>query len=349
MARILHTSDLHLSPDADERLDGLDHLLEVAERRGVDLLTISGDLFDSAEAAERLRPELRERFSDRPYRVLAISGNHDRDAFGGDLHFGTDFRPLVGRPYAEIREAGVRVLGVPYTPRFTDELRLALSQRGPHDGPEVLLLHASLEAPFEDRNAGEEETRYCPVTESGVGALGFDYVLAGHYHNVHEVRLDGGGFFLYPGTPTSVARDEFGARSAFLVDTDAERPEAVELGTFHYDRLELTVRPGGETAVLETVREWAAGRNGELTRAEVVVDGHTERPEEAFHRDLEEAAGSLPLTDRVRSVERIVEHPLYRMFTEALDDRDVEESLREDVEHRLLRVFSTLMARGDLQ
>lgn len=349
MARILHTSDLHLSADSEERLAGLDHLLEVADRREVDLVTISGDLFDSTEAAEQLRPDLRERFSDRSYRIVAIPGNHDPDAFEGDLHFGSDFRPLVDRPYEEIRVGPVRVVGVPYTPSFTDELRLALSQRDPHDGPEVLLLHASLEAPFEDRYAGEEETRYCPVTESGVGALSFDYVLAGHYHNVHQVRLDGGGVFLYPGTPASVARNEVGVRSAYLVDTDRERPEVVELETFHYDLLELTVRPGGEGAVLETVREWAAGRNGALTRAEVVVDGHTVRPEEAFHRDLEEAAGSLPLTDRVRSVERVVEHPLYRMFVEALDDRDVEESLREDVEHRLLRVFSTLMARDELQ
>lgn len=348
--RILHTSDLHLSSGDDERLAGLDHLLEVAERREVDLLTISGDLFDSTEDAERLRPRLRDRFSDRDYRVLAISGNHDPDAFQGDLHFGSDFRPLVERPYEAFRAGEVRVVGVPYTPRFTDELRLALSQRPPHDGPEVLLLHASLEAPFEDRYAGEEEeTRYCPVTGSGVAALGFDWVLAGHYHNVHEVRLDGGGFFLYPGTPTSVARDERGVRSAYLVDTGRERPEAVELETFHYDRLERTVRPGGESDLLEEIRAWAAERSGRRVEAEVVVRGHTERPEGAFHRELEEAAAPLSLEDRVRSVERVVEHPLYRMFAEALAERDAGNRLREDAERRLLRVFSTLMARGELK
>lgn len=348
MARILHTSDLHLSPDSGERLAGLDRLLEVSDRREVDLLTISGDLFDSTEAAEQLRPDLRDRFSDRPYRILAIAGNHDRDAFRGDLHFGADFRPLVSRPYEEVRVDGVRVVGVPYAPAFTDELRLALSQRDPHDGPEVLLLHASLEAPFEDRYAGEEETRYCPVTESGVDALGFDYVLAGHYHNVHEVRLPGGGVFLYPGTPASVARDELGARSAFLVDTDEERPETVELDTFHYDRLEVTVRPGREPELLDRVRAWADARTGGRVEAKIVVDGHTERAEGAFHRELEDAAGSLPLTNRVRSVQRVVGQPLYRMFSDALDDRDVDDDLREAAKRRVLRIFSTLMARGEL-
>lgn len=349
MARILHTSDLHLSADDERRLAGLDHLLEVAASQDVQLLTIAGDLFDSEEAAERLRPRLRERFSDRDYRILAISGNHDADAFEGDLHFGSDFRPLVGRPFEEIRTGDVRVVGVPFTPSFTQELRLALSQRSPHEGPEVLLLHASFEAPFEDRYSGEEETRYCPVTESGVAALGFDYVLAGHYHNVHQVRLDGGGFFLYPGTPTSVARNELGVRSAYLIDTDTERPEALELETFHYDRLELTVSPGSEADLLEEIREWTASRSGDRVDAEVVVEGHTERPEGAFHRELEEAAGSVSLEDRVQSVERVVEHPLYRMFMDALGDRDAEPPLRQDAERRLLRVFSTLMARGELK
>lgn len=349
MARILHTSDLHLSVESSERLDGLDYLLRLAERRDVDVMTIAGDLFDSTEDAEALRPKLREKFSDRPYRILTIPGNHDYDAFEGDLYFGSDFRALLDDPFEEHQVGGVRIVGVPYSPTFSEELRLSLSQRGPHDGPEVLLLHASLEAPFEDRHAGDEETRYCPVTESGVDALGFDYVLAGHYHNVHEVRLASGGVFLYPGSPTSVARDETGPRKAFLVDTDEERVETIELATFHYDRLELTVRPGEEQETIDRLRDWAERRTGGQVEAEIVVDGHTGQAEDTFHRALEEAAGPIPLTDGVRSVQRVLEHPLYQKFAEALAEQETDDYLEEDARRRVLRVFSTLMARGDIQ
>lgn len=349
MARILHTADLHLSADHPERSDGLDRLLELADGRDVDAMTIAGDLFDSREDAEQLRPELRERFADRSHPTLVIPGNHDREAFGGDLYFGSAFRALVDTPFEEAGVGDLRVVGVPYSPAFSDDLRLALSRREPHEGPEALLLHASLEAPFEDRSAGPEETRYCPVTESGVDALGFDYVLAGHYHNVHEVRLPSGGVFLYPGTPTSVARDETGPRKAFLVDTGGDRPEAVELATFHYDRLEVTVRPGRERDALERIRGWAERRTADRIDAEILVDGHTGEPEGEFHRDLEEAAGPVPVASRVRSVQRVLDHPLYRKFADRIGQRDVEESLREEAERRLLRVFSTLMARGEIQ
>lgn len=349
LARILHTSDLHLSAENSERLDGLDHLLQLAARRDVDLMTVAGDLFDSTEDAEALRPDLREKFSDRPHQILTIPGNHDHDAFEGDLYFGSDFRALLDDPFEEHQVGGARIVGVPYSPTFSEELRLSLSQRGPHDGPEVLLLHASLEAPFEDRHAGDEQTRYCPVTESGMDALGFDYVLAGHYHNVHEVRLPSGAIFLYPGTPTSVARDETGTRKAFLVDTDEERVKTVELATFHYDRLELTVRPGRERQVLDRVRDWAEQRSEEQIEAEIVVDGHTEQSEDRFHRALDEAAGSVALTDGVRSVKRVLEHPLYQKFSEALAERETDDSLEEESKRRVLRIFSTLMARGDIQ
>jgi len=68
--KILHTSDTHLRFDAPERIDALRNILTIGTQEGIDLLVISGDMFDDHEAAERLRPQLREILSNNPFKIL---------------------------------------------------------------------------------------------------------------------------------------------------------------------------------------------------------------------------------------------------------------------------------------
>lgn len=85
--RILHTSDWHLGKRLlqfsrlEEQRSVLKEIVELAEQEAVDLVLISGDLFDSfippVEAQELLYSALKElsRGGSRP--VIAIAGNHD--------------------------------------------------------------------------------------------------------------------------------------------------------------------------------------------------------------------------------------------------------------------------------
>lgn len=349
MTRILHTSDTHLAVDHPERLEALRQVLNLAEQTEADILTIGGDLFDSGQDAEQLRPELRDEFSGRSYRILAIPGNHDHEAYRGDLYFGSDFTILLQSPFEVAAEGGVRFFGVPFTPRLTQEIRLLLRNREEYEGPEVLLIHGSLEAPFEERYAGDEEARYCPITEAGIDALGFDYVLAGHYHNVHEVRLESGATFVYSGSPASVSRNETGPRKAVVVDTDEGTVKTLQLPTFHFDRLELTVEPGQEQKVLERIESWAETRAGRTVDAEVIVEGHTECPEKDFQDSLKAAAGTSKVTNRTRSVERVLAYPLYQQFIQDIDEFQAEKELKNGAKQRILHIFSGLFAQGKIQ
>jgi len=85
--RILHTSDWHLGKRLlhfsrlEEQRSVLNEIIVLAEQEAVDLVLISGDLFDSfvppVEAQELLYSALKElsRGGSRP--VIAIAGNHD--------------------------------------------------------------------------------------------------------------------------------------------------------------------------------------------------------------------------------------------------------------------------------
>lgn len=367
MVRLLHTADVHLSPDASEREAALAAVLETATEADVDALTVGGDLFDSELAAEQLRERLRERFSGLGFPVVTIPGNHDEAAFGSDLFFGENFVPKTGAPFdhhvvdgAGVTDGRARITCLPYTPRATEDLLVALRDREPFDGPEFLLLHCSLEAPVASGVGDEGERRYCPVTKGELAELGFDYFLAGHFHSRHLVDLPNGGTFVYPGSPASVTRTETGRRTAVLVDTEASR--AVQpryLETFHYDALDLRVTPGDEDAVVEEIVSQVETWDGRQVDASVTVDGFHAGDEAAFAARLDDASGDVPVENATRTVEHVLSHPLFETFRAELVERDelhaVEdreaydpEAFTEEVAARTLEVFAELAAEGEL-
>jgi exonuclease SbcD len=130
--RILHTSDWHLGRSFHrEGLLGaqaayVDHLLEVVTAERVDLVVVSGDVYDRALPqvdAVSLADETFARLAASPARVVVTSGNHDsarRLGFGSRLmdaagvHVRTD-AAAVDRPVLLEDDHGpVAVYGIPY-------------------------------------------------------------------------------------------------------------------------------------------------------------------------------------------------------------------------------------------
>jgi exonuclease SbcD len=360
MVRILHTGDIHLTPDADRRQVALETILSKADATGVDLLTIGGDLFDSDVAAEQLRESLRELFSDRSYPILTIPGNHDADAFRSNLFFGESFTPATETPFDQFVIHDTRVTALPYTPQATDELLVGLRDREPFDGTEALLLHCSLEAPVQGGVGDEGEQRYFPITKEELAELDFDYYLAGHYHSQHRTELSNGGTFVYPGTPASVTRKETGRRTSVLIDTEAAQDVQLQpLDSFHYDTLDLRVTPGDEERVLEEIQSQVTIWNNRHVEPKISVDGFTEMDETAFSEALSDVSGDIDVENSTRTVEHILSHPLFETFQQRLEEREqlhaVEErddydveGFQDDVWEEMLAIFADLAAEGKL-
>jgi len=370
MARIVHTADVHLDPAAPERTEALATVLDRAEAADADAVTIGGDCFEDDTAAERLRPELRSLFADRPFPVLVIPGNHDRRAFEGDVYFGPTVRTVTAEPFEHVvvGEDDARITCVPYTPAADEELLVALRERDPFAGLECLLLHASLEAPLAGDSGEEADPRYCPVTRSELGALEFDVVLAGHYHQADRVDLPtdtaAPGTFVYPGSPASVTRGEQGRRSIAIVDEDATPTVGLDtVDAFHYDELVCRVRPGEAAAMLERIRERVGEWAERNVAASVTVEGFLDRQEDEFAAALADAAGEVPVENRTRSVSALLEHPIYEGVVDRLDvdavreaarhpeagDERRREALQEDARERVLAAMADLAAEGDLE
>ncbi len=248
--KILHTSDLHLLKEGDERWQAFKYILQLAEREKVDLLVISGDLFDRSSASQKLRPALRQLLSGTPFYTVIIEGNHDQGSLREGLYFGdrvvilTDLQqPFT---YKDVRLFGSSFSG------SSSEAFLESLYRSAHlftsDKINILLLHCELldMVPSLREFGDEGESRYLPVRLSFFKNFSINYVLAGHFHTkFHSEEFRAGAWFVYPGSPVSITKRETGPR-AVNIFVAGEKPERKEIPTFHYHHLHIPLDPSEE-------------------------------------------------------------------------------------------------------
>ncbi len=251
--RILHTSDWHLgrSFHGEDLLAAqaayVDHLIETVEAEDVDLVLVSGDVYDRALPsvdAVALADDAFTRLATSRARVVVTSGNHDSarrlgfssrlvDAAG--VHLRTD-AGRVGEPVLlEDAHGGVAVYGIPYLepdvlkrawdlPRRSHHAALAEAMRRvradlatrPPGTRSVVLAHA-----FVAGGLASESER--DIAVGGISVVptelfdGIDYTALGHLHGravlTESVR--------YSGSPLAYSFSEAGhTKGSWLVDLD---------------------------------------------------------------------------------------------------------------------------------
>jgi exonuclease SbcD len=253
--RILHTSDWHLgrSFHGEDLLAAqrayVDHLIETVEVEQVDLVVVSGDVYDRALPpvdAVALADEAFTRLASSRARVVVTSGNHDsarRLGFSSRLvdeagvHLRTD-AGRVGEPVLLEDEHGtVAVYGIPFLepdvlrhawdlPKRSHHAALAEAMRRiradlarrPVGTRSVVMAHA-----FVAGGLPSESER--DIAVGGISVVptelfdGIDYTALGHLHGratlTESVR--------YSGSPVAYSFSEAGhLKGSWLVDLGAE-------------------------------------------------------------------------------------------------------------------------------
>ena len=253
--RILHTSDWHLGRSFHrEGLLGhqsafIDHLIEVVESEDVDLVVVSGDVYDRALPhvdAVRLADETFARLAASRAQVVVSSGNHDsaqRLGFGSRLMdaagvFVRTDAATVGTPVLlEDAHGEVAVHALPYldpsallepwglTHRSHEaalseamiRVRRDLSLRGPRTRS-IVLAHAFV--------AGAEPSESeRDISVGGVSRVatrlfdGIDYTALGHLHGPHVLS----DALRYSGSPLAYSFSEADqVKGSWLVDVGGD-------------------------------------------------------------------------------------------------------------------------------
>lgn len=255
--KILHTADIHLRQEGDERWNALNEVIGIGRKKDIDALVISGDLFDKDVNAENLRAPIREIFSGNGFKVLIGPGNHDAESFQEDLFFGED-AVLLGEEPFDMRS--VRFCCLPFENLEGEKLvgRLRELRQFTEDGKtNVLVYHGELlDSFFRREDFGEEgEGRYMPVKLSYFRGLNIDYVLAGHFHSRFDVRsIEEGCYFVYPGSPVAITRREIGQRQVNLFET-GKPPSRFPLDTPYYEEKTIVLDPFSGEDPLKRIRQ----------------------------------------------------------------------------------------------
>jgi len=338
--RILHSADVHLNKVGDERWQALGELLSASRKEKVNLLVISGDLFDLDVDAETLRPDIRALFSNNNFEILIIPGNHDKNSYSSSMYFGENVRILNQKPYSIADYPDVRLIGFPFKDIGDDELIAEirnLSEVCLPDRKNILIFHGELLDSFysPDEFGSEGMHRYMPVRLSYFSGLGLDYVLAGHFHSRFDVRkIDEKSYFIYPGSPVSITRRETRERKADVFDL-GHAPKEYPLKTKYYQDLKIKIDPfaGGKPEEFIAKRLDAVSDNAKLL---LEVSGYIDSGEAELKRMVDEVIKTrkLNIEDfnfKVRDVGRILQSDLYRQFEEKLGTGEYEDGMKDEV------------------
>lgn len=313
-------------------------------------MTIGGDLFDSERDAEVLRPKLRRLFNGNPFEIVAIPGNHDKEAYSANLDFGPDLKIATTEPFVTYTYKGISVIAVPYQDQPSDQLLHELENAAKDAQTRILLIHCTLDIGFTSQDFGEETAKiYFPVTAETLSRLKYDYVLAGHFHTQTCTKsLNGNQYFIYPGSPTSHTKKEKGKRQAVLIDTEKGDIAGIFLNSFYHDSVQLYVKPGREKETLQALKEWIALRSADHCKLEVIVTGFLKISEPEFRKALERIGGNAEILHDYNNVERVLGHPLYKRFVKKLEaDEEIED--KEKVESFVIDAMSRLLADRKLR
>lgn len=346
--RILHTADLHLRTTDDERWEALGVLLDKADELKAGALVVSGDMFDKGVDAQRLKTPLREVFEKRPTRVLILPGNHDETGLRAGDFFGEHVSVL--NDTAQTVDIGLtRIVGVPFEdvgPEVVLDRLLAARElvRDEEGATNVLLFHGELLDLMPEADAfGEEEGHdYMPVRLSTFGGLGFDYVLAGHFHGSYDVRQYEGGYFAYSGSPVSITRKETGRRHAIVVDT-GEPPRPTPLDTRHVERVEIRLNPFDRVGPFDEIRRRLERLHPKAAVylsvggfVDVEVLGTTEWDFAAEIKKFEGERNVVSVAGRWREVGEILHHGLFERVNAHLRTSEMADERREAVREMVI-------------
>ena len=336
--RILHTSDIHLKEFEDERWHTLVKLLEIGKKENVEVFAISGDLFDKESAAEELRPNLRNVFSNTGFNVVILPGNHDNESYRSGLYYGEDVT-ILNELINPFEYKNIRIWGLPFESigekQILDKLHSVKNHLKP-DKSNILLYHGELlDAFFSRKDFGEEgEERYMPVKLSYFKDLNIDYILAGHFHSRFEVwQIDEKKYFVYPSSPISITKRELGIRKVNIFEVGGP-PQEFMLDTPHFEKISIEFNPFEEENPLETVKKSFKNLHPQA-RICLEVCGFLDCKnlgisEEEIVRNINElVADKCEESEyRFRDISLIIEDEIFRKFLKKLDLTDYDNEVK---------------------
>ena len=239
--KFLHCADIHLDAPftslsteegkSSERRQDLKltfrRITETAKSEKVDLLLISGDLYEHHYVRKSTICFINDCFKEIPkIKVVIVPGNHDpntANSYYRNFNWADNVYILTEEnSFARFEDIDTIVYGIGFDSSFKDagiSSGLKGINRGFNENAEscienpesyinILLCHGTLDMDIGDKN-------YNLVKSEELDRLGMDYIALGHFHNRMEAQGVRGNIF-NPGSPEPLGFDEMGGHGVIM-------------------------------------------------------------------------------------------------------------------------------------
>ena len=285
--KILHIADFHLDSafsgfdkeSADKRRADLRECfvraMRIAKDRGVGLVLIPGDLFDTPFCTGETRRTVFGAIRDVGCPVVIAPGNHDYYNKNGtyadknlpDNTFVFNSSELGRFDFDDI---GISIIGYAFTSDRYEGNPLANEVPLSAENINIYCAHTELGASF---------SKYAPTNANAIARHGFVYAALGHVHKPDAPQKIADTLIAYSGFPQGRSFDELHEGGAYIVDVDMESKSAtlerIPLSTMSYEieRVDITALSNDDDIIREISSMVLAKKYGDNIALRVILEG----------------------------------------------------------------------------
>jgi exonuclease SbcD len=318
---IIHTADLHLKREADERIEVLQWLIQKAHELKADFFIIAGDLFESDADATILRTELKKIFEQAHTTFLIIPGNHDATSFSLNYDYGKNVIQLIQTPFEIIERGGIKVCAVPF-----QEKRFSECVRDIPNDIDIVIAHGTLyDESFIFSMLEDEETKYMPIYPTNLENVA-RYVALGHLHSRNIEKKYKNTTVVYPGSPIALDTKCENKRVFYYFNISASKitvePMTIDVSPFWHVQ-EFFVFPGVENEVLMNVESFLKNVEDKNMMPSITIKGFIGEKDKIFKNHIEaihskfcEKFKNLRINSEIQAWDTIIQNRMVKTFVE---------------------------------
>ncbi len=213
--KIAHCADVHIGSKTNgtEISESFYSFLQICKRKSVQVILISGDLFDNFNISENCLNLIKEELEETNIQTFISPGNHD--PYTSDSVYNTTEWPdniyIFNNKklnFVEIPECNTRIYGAGFNSIYESKSLFDLDNVLDNNYINICIMHGDILKP--------QGNLYNYISLEDIKNSNFDYVALGHIHKRTEVKKIGNTWYAYAGSIMSTGFGELGTKGAYI-------------------------------------------------------------------------------------------------------------------------------------